>query len=76
MFRAAYRTANLIDQTVVNAARLMTTTTNVILCAVTGSVFLFSFPETCASPAGSARHVPHLKIKRGSLQHQRLSLSY
>ena len=71
----AYRTTNLIDQAVVNAARLMTTTTNVILCAVTGSVFLFSFPEACASPAGSALACVSFKNQVGIITNTAVSHS-
>ncbi len=43
MFPAKYHYTKLIDEAAVNAAELMINTSNVKLCPVTRSVFLFSF---------------------------------
>lgn len=52
----------------------MTKTTNVILGSVTGSgCFCSHFRGVCTQLG--QRHVPHLEIKQGSLQHHTLSLS-
>lgn len=64
MFQAEYHYTNLIDHAAVNAAELMTKTTNAILDPVTGSgCFCSHFRGVCTQPG--QRHVPHLEIKRG-----------
>lgn len=48
MAQAKHVCTELIDQAALNAAELMTKTTNVILYPATGSVFLFTFQEARA----------------------------
>lgn len=48
MAQAKHVCTELIDQAALNAAELMTKTTNVILHPATGSVFLFAFQEALA----------------------------
>lgn len=48
MAQAKHVCTELIDQVALNAAELMTKTTNVILHPATGSVFLFAFQEALA----------------------------